>query len=204
MSLENSEPLAVVDNVDHVKLFQLFVLFGGDTKRVAVVSRVEQSRVDSLAHDYNWRGKLNGKKSLDSEEGMAEERTLNRAINYVVADQLHNVFNNLITELNRDPTFARSFCTSTDPDSGITVFNTKNLVELAKGVEIVSNVKYRALGDKLAQEADVSGQPQNAAQFSLTIYQALQRRFDAIPVVDIQKEVANALKETSADDAAAK
>jgi hypothetical protein len=191
-------------DLDHVKLFQLFVLFGGDTKRVAVVSRVEESRVKSLAHDFAWVKKLNGRKSLDTEEGLMEERAMNRAINYVVADQLHNVFNNLISELNRDPTFAKAFCTTTDSETGEVSFNTKNLVELAKGTEIVSNVKYRALGDKIAQDADVSGQPQNAAQFSLTIYQALQKRFDSIPVVDMTTEVANALKEIQADDAAAK
>jgi hypothetical protein len=192
------------DDVDQVKLFQLFVLFGGDTKRTSLVSRVEETRVKSLAHDFNWKGKLNGRKSLDTEEGLAEERASNRVLNYVVADQLQNVFSNLIKELNGDPAFAKAFCTSVDSETEEVRFNTKNLVELAKGVEIVSNVKYRALGDKVAQEADVSGGPQNAAQFSISIYKALQNRFDGIPAVDLTTEVANVLKETQADDATEK
>jgi hypothetical protein len=190
------------NDVDQVKLFQLYVLFGGDTKRTSLVSRVEESRVKALAHDFNWKGKLNGRKSLDTDEGMTEERASNRVLNYVVADQLHNVFSNLIKELNSDPAFAKAFCTSVDSETEEVRFNTKNLVELAKGVEIMSNVKYRALGDKVAQEADGSGGPQNAAQMSISIYKALQNRFDGIPVVDMASEVANVLKEAPADDSA--
>lgn len=187
------------DQVDVVRLFMLYTLFGGDVQRVALVSRVDPQRVASLAHDFNWRTKLNGRGGLLTEKGQEEERAINRVANFVTAERLRRVFDRLIDELDSDPTFARAFCTVVNPeDPKETSFNTKNLVELAKGLEIVSNISYRALQDKQAQNADVSGKATDAGALALATYRALVSRFDAAIPVDATAEIVRAVSDARA------
>jgi hypothetical protein len=176
----NKRQLTKQDDV--VRLFTLFALFGGNTMRTAAVARVPEDRVKALAHDFDWKNKLAGRSRLDTDEGKEAEREVNRVANYVVADNLSKVFEHLITELGSDEMFARAFCTETDED-GEKHFNTKNLVELAKGLQIVADIKYRALGDKLAAAADTTNSMKGTANLAVELYDALQRRFDRLPVV---------------------
>lgn len=182
------------DKVDEVKLFMLYTLTGGDAKRVSVISRVDVRRIEALAHDFRWKDKLGGRTGLGTEKGQEEERALNRLTNYVTAERLSRVYSRLIDELDSDPTFARAFCTSIDED-GQRSFNTKNLIELAKGLQVLNDVKYRALQDKQAQAADVVNNAQSSAQFSITVYKALANRFDANVSVDTASEIAKAVSD---------
>lgn len=188
---ESTAALVLPSELDQVRLFQFYALFGGDTARVAVVTKLDERTIKSLAHDFSWKQKLGNRKSLDTPEGIADERLVNRASNYVLACTLQTVFDNLAKELASDPKFAREFCTNVDDVDGNTSFATKNLVELAKGIEIISNVKYRALGDKLAAEADVTGEGagKGSGSLALTVFAALKDRFDQIPSVDMTHEV---------------
>jgi hypothetical protein len=176
-------------DVDQVRLYMLFVLFGGDAKRVSAVSHIDVSIIESLAHDFGWKAKANAKQQLDTDEGKEYERAINRVATYVSAEQLGQVFGNVISALNSDPEYARAFCTEID-DEGRKSYSTKNLVELAKGLEIVSNVKYRALGDKMAAAADVTGNsPQSVTNITLNVYKALANRFDRNLAIDTSAEV---------------
>lgn len=183
------EPAA---RIDEVRLFMLYALFGGDTARVAVVSRVDKYRIDSLAHDFRWKDKLAGRGALDTEKGAEAERVLNRVANYVTAERLRRVFDRLIDELDSDPAFAKAFCTSVDSGAQETSFNTKNLVELAKGLQIVNDISYRALQDKQAQAAEVSGKG-DAAALALATYKALASRFDHNIAIDATTEITRAV-----------
>jgi hypothetical protein len=173
----------------------LYTLFGGDCARVAVATRLEVSRIEALAHDFNWKGKLLGR-GLGTEKGQEDERALNRATNYVTAERLKRVFGNLIDQLDSDPAFAQQFCTSVDAETGKTSFQTKNLVELAKGLQILNDVTYRALQDKQAQAADVVGGATDAASLALSTYKALAGRFDRATVVDATAEIVKATQDT--------
>lgn len=184
--------LEPANRIDEVRLFMLYALFGGDTARVATVSRVDKRRVDSLAHDFGWKAKLAGRGALDTEKGAEAERVLNRVANYVTSERLRRVFDRIIDELDSDPTFAKAFCTSVDNNTQETSFNTKNLVELAKGLQIVNDISYRALQDKQAQAADVSGKG-DAAALALATYKALASRFDHNVTVDATVEIAKAV-----------
>ena len=166
---------------DHVKLFHLFALFGGNTKRVAVVARCAEEQVVSLAHDFNWKDKLNGLQRMDTDEGKEAQREINRVANYVAADNLMKVFEGVIARLAGDEKAAADFCVR--EEDGVTFMDTKNLVELAKGLQTVTDIKYRALGDKLAAEADVSGGAKAQTSLVINIYDALQKRFDKMPAV---------------------
>ena len=189
-----AELLEPANKIDEVKLFLLYVLLGGDTKRVSVISQVEQRRIEALAHDFNWKGKLSGRTGLMTEKGAEEERALNRVANYVAAERLRRVFDRLIGELDSDPSFARAFCTTIDDNSQQTHFSTKNLVELAKGLQIVTDVSYRALQDKQAQAVDVSGKT-DTQTLALNVYKALATRFDQNVTVDTVKEISRAVED---------
>lgn len=186
--------MSIVRKPDHVQLFQLFVFFGGNIARVAAVSRIEEAVIASLAHDENWKAKANGLSRLDTDEGKEMEREINRVSNYVSANRLTDVFNTIISDLSADPEFARAFCTETD-EHGIKHFSTKSLVELAKGLQILADVKYRALGDKLAAQADTSGSMKGTTNLVVNVYQALQRRFDAMPAIDTTTRIAQAVSD---------
>lgn len=177
-----------------MQLFMLYVYFGGNAARVSVVSRVPKERIESLAHDNNWKDKANGLARLDTDEGKEAEREVNRVSNYVVAQRLGGVFDNIINDLSADPEFARAFCTETDED-GTKHFSTKSLVELAKGIQILADVKYRALGDKLAAQADTSSSMKGTTNLVVNVYQALQRRFDATPAIDTTTRIAQAVSD---------
>lgn len=173
---------------DQVRLFMLYCLFGGDCKRVSVVSRVPVNVVQSYEHDFNWKERASGHFDTDSDEGRENEQKLNRTSVYVTATLMSQVFDNLAAELSRDPSFARSFCTQLEED-GSTRFNTKNLVELAKGLEILANVRYRALGDKLARDADTTGKPENVSAIALNVYAQLANKFDRHAAIDTASEI---------------
>jgi len=193
----SNAPLSVVDEkVDEVRLFMFFVLFGGDTKRVATVSQVDVSRIESLAHDFNWKSKLNGRGSLDTAKGQDAERVLNRITNYVAAERLKRVYGRLIDELDSDPEFAKKFCTAVD-DAGITSVNTKNLVELSKGLQLCQDMGYRALQDTQAQAAELVNGAADLGALALSTYKALANRFDRIAAVDVSLEVVKATNDAN-------
>jgi hypothetical protein len=186
--------LAVRD-VDQVRLFMLYCLFGGDAHRTAICSGVhglDHHHIEALAHDFGWAKKLQGRGRLDTEDGKENARALNRVATYVTAEQFSQVLGNLIAELNAKPEFAREFCTDVDSTSGVRRFNTKNLVELAKGLEIVANVKYRALGDKVAEAADTTGK-QSTANLTINIYKQLASRFDKSAALEPAAEISSAI-----------
>lgn len=178
--------------VDEVRLFMLFALFGGKIERTAAVGGVPVEIVQALAHDFNWKDKVNGKSDLTTDEGKEYEKAMNRVASYVTAVRMANVMGRLVDELDKDPSFARAFCTEVDDETGERSFNTKNLVELAKGMQIVDDLKYRALGDKVAQAADTTGQ-KTQSQIVLNVYQSLASRFDRSQVVDTPVEVVRAV-----------
>lgn len=187
-----------IEKPDEVQLFTLYTLFGGDTARVSVVTRVPKEQIDSLAHDFNWKAKAAGRGRLDTEEGAENEKVMNRVASYSTALRLDNVFTRLVNDLDGDPTFARAFCTSFD-EEGRAVFSVKNVVDLAKGLQILNDIKYRALQDKQAQTADTSSGIKGVAEISLTVYKGLANRFDRNASVDTAKEVIKAVEDAVAN-----
>jgi hypothetical protein len=186
--------LPQLEKVDEVRLFMLYTLFGGNVKRVAVAARVPEETVESLAHDFNWKGKLITR-GLETEEGQEDERALNRATNYVTAERLKRVFGRVIDELDSDPAFAKAFCTVVDSKTSEVSYSTKNLTDLAKGLQICHDITYRALQDKQAQAADVTGKATDASTLVLATYRALANRFDHNLSVDATAAIVQATKD---------
>ena len=181
-----------VKEPDQVQLFTLFTMFGGDIGRVSCVSRVPVSQLEGMAHDFNWAAKAGGRGRLDTEEGEENERVMNRVSIYTSALRMERVFNSLASELDKDEKFARAFCTVLDKD-GSSSFSVKNLVDLAKGMQVIGDIKYRALRDKQAQNADTSDGLKGVAAISLNVYKGLANRFN-VDTVDVTKRILDTIK----------
>jgi 2-keto-4-pentenoate hydratase/2-oxohepta-3-ene-1,7-dioic acid hydratase in catechol pathway len=105
------------------------------------------------------------------------------------------VFGRVIDELDSDPAFAKAFCTVVDSKTSEVSYSTKNLTDLAKGLQICHDITYRALQDKQAQAADVTGKATDASTLVLATYRALANRFDHNLSVDATAAIVQATKD---------
>lgn len=141
--------------VDQVKAFMLFTYFGGDAKKTASAARCDVRVIEALAHDFNWNEKIIGTNRLDTPEGIKAEREANRAANYVMGKRLITILETLYNESEDSVKFLTKICTMVDL-KGNTYLSTKPLMEIAKTFQMAGDITYRALGDKIAVEANVA------------------------------------------------
>ena len=154
---ESDSSLALINKVDQVKAFMLFAYFGGDTTKTAQACAVDVRVIDSLSHDFRWLDQIKGQNRLDTDEGLKLEQGANRARNYVLAQRLGTLLEHIVLGAAKDPeAWAEMHCTDVDPETGNKTFTSKPLVEIAKAAEIITNMTYRATGDKMAATASTN------------------------------------------------
>lgn len=178
MSEDTSTALTLPANVNPNALFMLWQHLGGDDKRTAAAAGVDVRIVVALAHDFHWRDLAQGRLGLKDEK---LEKEVNRAHNYVQSQRIRKVIDKTLEELESDPTTLRAALISVD-EEGNRKFSAKPLVELAKAAEAVHNMAYRALGDKVANDADTTDAPdsEKIRNLSLTINALVTKASDAI------------------------
>lgn len=183
--LVNRIPAKTAEQVDQVKVFHLFAFFGGDSLRTAAAARVDHRIVEALAHDFNWLSQIKGMNRLDTPDGLEAEQAANRAANYVMAQRLRDVISSVVLDAEKDDTFAKTLCIDVDADGNKT-FTPKPLVEIAKASEIVHNLSYRALGDKIGAKSDTvaSVDGDRITNLAVNIYQKLTAAAEAVKRVD--------------------
>jgi hypothetical protein len=177
-----------------VKAFHAYVLLGGDAKRVAALFRCEESTIVSLAHDFNWKQQVTLAR-MDSAEGLTEQQQLHRVGVFIVAERAKKIFTDLFERLENDEAFAEAMTTKLSPDGAEVNFDAKNLLDLVKGFQALTEVSYRALGEGLAKDAE-KGEGVTAAA-SIAVYEALRNRFDKMVPVDTTTSVSRALKDVT-------
>lgn len=150
----SDSPNALVNKVDQVKAFHLYAFFGGDAEKTARTCGVETRIIESLAHDFNWPAQIKGQHRLDTDEGRKIEQDINRARNYVMAQRIASIIEHITLKAAEDPEkWAEINCVDIDPETDQKIFSSKPLVEIAKAAQIVQDMTYRALGDKVAGNA---------------------------------------------------
>ena len=150
--MEDSTALELA-KINQARVFKIWFGLGGD---VALTSRATGLRpriIEALAHDYGWAQIAGGKLGLEDKKA---EREINRAVSYAEGDRLTQLFAKALDILEEDETMLRSALVTTTED-GRRVVTAKPLVELAKAFETAHSIKYRALGDKVAEQADGVG-----------------------------------------------
>jgi hypothetical protein len=169
--------LANVDKVDQVKAFMLFAYFGGDHTKTAQACAVDVRLIESLAHDFNWLGQIKGQNRLDTDEGRKLEQEANRARNYVMAQRIGTLIEHVVLKAAQDPeAWAGINCMHVDQETGLKTFDSKPLVEIAKAVQIVQDMTYRATGDKLAGTASTTeASDTKVTNLMVNVYQGLDK-----------------------------
>lgn len=170
--------LMLPPNVNPNALFMLWQHFGGDSRRTAAATGVSRAIIESMAHDFQWKELSDGRLGLKDEK---LEREVNRAQNYVQAQRIRKVIDFVVQELEADPAKLKSAMTRVDEQGNVT-FSAKALVELAKAAESAQTMSYRALGDKVATEADSAGAPdaERIKNLSIQINQLVQNASDQL------------------------
>ncbi len=192
---------AAPDSINQVKAFHAFCLLGGDCARVALLFNVEASVIEHLAHGFNWRAQITGLTRIDTVAGLTELQQLHRVGVFIVAERAKQIFVNIFDRLESDPKFAATMTTKLSQDGARLVFDAKALVDLVKGYQALTEITYRALGDKPGSASESEKDSTDTAAISISVYQALQKRFDRMPAVDTNTEVAKVLKEDALIDA---
>lgn len=194
----SDSPLAIANQVDQVKAFSLFCFAGGDVEKTAVLCQVDVRIIQALAHDFRWLDKIKGQNRLDTPEGLKAEQEANRARNYVMAQRYQSMLENVILDHEHSDRFAETMCVELVPIKGTKdpveyekVFTGKPLLELAKALQVTSDMTYRALGDKTAAKADVNPENGERAQnLAINIYAGLQKLGATMKHVDKQAPTA--------------
>lgn len=167
--------------LDHARVFHLYAFFGGDTKRAACAAQCEERYVVALAHDFNWKDQIKGWNRLDTPEGLAAEQEANRAANYLIAKKMHDMYIAIIEEASQNPEIWAGVQGIKVDKNGNKTFEPKVLTELSKAMQIVQDMTYRALGDKIptkvaeTTQTNPSGDPTSLA---INIYAGLQAMAD--------------------------
>lgn len=202
----SDSPLAIANQVDQVKAFMLFCFAGGDVDKTAALCQVDVRIIQALAHDFLWLDKIIGQNRLDTPEGLKAEQEANRARCYTMAQRYGKMLENVILDHEHSDRFAETMCVELVPIKGQPgqfkkVFTGKPLLELAKAMQVVSDMSYRALGDKVAAKADTNPDGgQRAQNLAINIYQGLQKLGASVkqadrstPTADIAERVHDAM-----------
>lgn len=159
-----------LSSLNQAYLFQLWFGLGGNSDLVARHTGVDRTVIDALAHDYQWARLAGGKLGMADKKA---EQEINRAVSYAQGCRLQQVLDKVLAEIERDPERLTKalFATTEDGRPAITA---KPLVELAKALETAHNIRYRALGDKVAEQADTAGNESDRIKtLSLTVVNAM-------------------------------
>lgn len=186
-------------DVDQVRAFTAFCMTGGNVGRTAILCHTSNDVIEALAHDFDWAQRVKGMPRADTDEGLAEAKALNRISIYMVAERAKSVISNIIDRLHDNPDEAMHLCIKVKRIPGTeeeeVKFDPKALGDLVGSLETVSNISYRALGDKVAQEADVGGSSESNAQSALGMYKAMMNRWDTLPKIVASAETAKVLNQ---------
>lgn len=171
-------------------LFMLWQHLGGNDRLAAAAAGVDIKIVKALAHDFCWTELAQGRLGMKDEKA---EREVNRAHSYVQAQRLRKLIDRTIDYLDENAEKLGQALLTVDKE-GNPVLSTKPLVELTKAAEAAHNMAYRALGDKVASEAEgVAPDSEKIKNLSLTInaafVHAAERLTSPVRVLTDAKEV---------------
>lgn len=152
MELETQAALALA-KINQARVYQIWFGLGGDFSLTARATGLSARVVQALAHDYSWVQIAGGKLGMADK---ASEREVNRVRSYSEGHRLTEVFTKALALIEEDPELLKAMVVGTSED-GRRVISAKPLAEFAKAFEIAHSIKYRALGDKIAEEADGIG-----------------------------------------------
>lgn len=164
----------VPSNLNQAHLFIIWQGLGGDARVVSRATGLAPCVIESLAHDFQWELIAGGKLGLADRQA---EQKINRVQNYAQALRLRRILDIVVEKLETaDGGEKFKNLIFTEDQMGNKTVNTKPLVELAKAAQTVHDITYRALGDKIAEEADtMANDNKRVKDLGLTIYNLVNK-----------------------------
>jgi hypothetical protein len=164
-------PEGVPTIANQAQWFVVWQGLGGDSKLAGRALNIDWRIIEALAHDFQWHAIAGGELGLKDE---AVEKKINRITSYAQGKRLVKILENAFAAIESEPERLKKALFNHNADGEPTI-NAKPLVELAKALETAHNVCYRALGDKVAAEADSVGGPsdERVRNLSLTVINAV-------------------------------
>lgn len=158
--------LSALGALNQAQLYHVWFGVGGDARMVQRATGVRAEVVEALAHDFGWHALAGGKAGLADKK---VEKEINRAMAFAQGKRLAAILDRAMQIVEENPERLKASMFTTTED-GRQTLSAKPLVELAKAAEITQSILYRALGDKLAEEADtVAGNIDRIKSLSLTV-----------------------------------
>ncbi len=167
---------------DPGEIFAVLLQFNGDVTRTASTLQLEDDTVRALATKHGWLAKIQSYTGPDA--AGKEGRTINRAVNFLLAHRLRSLVDKVATNLGQDDDMLTQALVVTNA-AGSRV-DMKVLRDLADAGRIASEMTYRALGDSMDQTiADGKGDPKKKATAThLSVMEAMDRA-DCNPKVSV-------------------
>lgn len=163
----SSGQLVLPANINPCVLFEVWRSLAGNVHHTSLATGVSPSIIKALEHDFQWNDIAGGKLGLADKK---QEKEIARALAYAQGGRLQKLLDRAMSILEDDDCAKIKECLVTVGENGSQI-NTKPLVELAKAMETVHNIKYRALGDKVAVEADtVTDDIERTKALGLTVF----------------------------------
>ena len=153
-------------SINQAHLYHVWFGLGGDARLVQRATGVRAEVVEALAHDFGWHQIAGGKLGLTDKKA---EREINRAVSYAQGKRLTSILEKAMQLIEDEPERLKQALFTTTED-GRAALTAKPLVELAKAVETAHTIQYRALGDKVMEDADpVTAGTERMKSLSLTV-----------------------------------
>lgn len=137
--------------------FELFIQFTGDYARTAAALNVPPAVIVEMAEEFGWHARLKELFELKRSGKPGDlERALNRALNFVIANQYRNVLQRLVRhfhQLGSEGLLKELTVIKCDKDGNEVTrsFNAKAVSDLAAAIQKMTDCTYAALNDSLGE-----------------------------------------------------
>lgn len=176
---------------DHAQWFLTYLHFAGDLRRVQMALQIPMERLAEVSTANDWPGKLRNEVG-DSPEtiGPDLQRSLNRATNFVQANQLRKLCDRILTHFSRDDERMAELITVCTPKGSY--IDTSPLKNLAASIELAQKLSCAALGDNTERTLEESSGNQNPVKVAKAMQKALAAA-DADPTLGSIRAVQEAV-----------
>lgn len=182
---------AVVQHEDHAQWFLTYLHFDGDLRRVQMALQVPMDRLADVSAANDWAGKLRNEVGDNPETiGPDLQRSLNRATNFVQANQLRKLNDRILAHFLRDEERMMELITVCTPKSSY--IDTSPLKNLAASIETAQRLTRESLGDNADRTLEESSGSQNPVHVAKAMQKALAAA-DADPALGSIRAVQEAV-----------
>jgi hypothetical protein len=160
-----------IGDIDQVAAFFVFAQYAGDVERTAFALSLPAEAVFSVASANGWAEKLKRSTASNSGGQSAEQRSVNRIVNYVQAHRLRAMVDALVSEFTDEPEKLKELVEV--HTKGGSYVDMSPVLNLVKAAETAQNMTYRALGDSMEQSKADERPDAGGKDLSKAVWQAM-------------------------------